>query len=228
MGRKYRGPRLEGRDQAIVRDMLRFRALATEHVARRVGDSCQKSIDTLERLTGLGFVRREPNWIRNTELWTATQLGARAVGSRRHVTALWPGGLPHDLALVDLADQRVFEQPHASWRTEREIMGDRARAARRGDPPRGSHRPDGLLIVDGRRIAIELELSIKTELDAYHRICLWYAEQVDVDGLRWYVNRGRTREWICEEIDRHGLDADLGIEIHPIPSSVLLRQWALP
>ena len=227
MSPKHRMPRLDSRDVVVVRDMLRFRALVTEHVARRTGNSIDTAYQTLERLTRLGLVQKEPNWIRGTELWTATQRGARAVKSRRKVRALWPGGLPHDLALVDLADQLLLEDPRATWRTEREIVGERARSRRRGEPSGTGHQPDGMLIVRGRRIAIELELHKKTDPDAYPRICRWYAEQVDIDGLRWYVDPGPIRARICWEIERHGLDADVDIQIHSLPDAVLVRPWAL-
>ena len=149
MSPKHRMPRLDPRDVVVVRDMLRFRALVTEHVARRTGNSIDTAYQTLARLTRLGLVQKEPNWIRGTELWTATQRGARAVKSRRKVSALWPGGLPHDLALVDLADQLLLDDPRATWRTEREIVGERARARRRGEPSGTGHQPDGLLVVAG-------------------------------------------------------------------------------
>jgi hypothetical protein len=223
--RQLRELDLDVQDVIVVRDMLRFRALVTEQVAHRYGGSHKYARRRLGRLRELGLVQQEPNWIAGTKLWTATQLGARVVKDHRPVQQLKPAALLHDLALVDLADLLRRDNPYAYWRTEREIMSDRQRAAQRGSDVDFGHRPDGLLIEDGRRIAIELELSKKPE-GAYARICRWYAAQPFVDGLRWYVGSRAIWARIALELDWTGMDRCLHVEIHDVPSEVRVRNWS--
>src|SRR5688572_20159008 len=104
MARTHRLPRLTEGEQLVVRDMLRFRALVTEHVAWRLLLSVAAATTALHRLCELGVIRKEPSWLKGTNLWAATDLGARAAKSRYKARYLWPGGLIHDMALVDLAD----------------------------------------------------------------------------------------------------------------------------
>jgi hypothetical protein len=74
--------------------------------------------------------------------------------------AVWrpnPGALAHIAAVTEVRLHLQAQSPRALWVCERELARD-ARAELGGF---GAHRPDGLLMRDGRELAVEVELSQK-------------------------------------------------------------------
>jgi hypothetical protein len=132
--------------------------------------------------------------------------------------------------VVDLADHLLEQDPDADWRTERQlshVLGGRAanRLARaRGEP---GHKPDGLLLAGGQRIAIELEHTEKP-VDRYVTACRWYACATRIDAMRWYVDQEKIAERIREVIVDNGLENDTHVTIQLFPPGVVVRPWVLP
>jgi hypothetical protein len=118
----------------------------------------------------------------------ATRSGARAAGCDLAPATLDLARIRHNLALVDLSDQLLASHPRSAWTTERELRRDRMRAARAGDRWERQRRvPDGLLLLaDGTRVAIELDLTPKrsARLDL---LAGAYAVDRDVDTVWWHL-----------------------------------------
>ena len=74
--------------------------------------------------------------------------------------AVWrpsPGMLAHVAAVTDVRLDVTARHPGAEWVSERELhreFGSDARTHRH-------HRPDGLVVLDGREVAVEVELTLK-------------------------------------------------------------------
>ncbi len=74
--------------------------------------------------------------------------------------ALWrpnAGMLAHIAAVTDVRLHVLDRHAGATWVCERELH--REVAATRGGRQR--HRPDGLVVIDGREVAVEVELTLK-------------------------------------------------------------------
>ena len=74
--------------------------------------------------------------------------------------ALWrpnPGMLAHIAAVTDVRLDVLARHPAAEWVCERELH--REIGAEPGG--RRRHRPDALVVVDGREVAVEVELTLK-------------------------------------------------------------------
>jgi len=108
---------------------------------------------TVARLRDAGFVsvRRvlvgEPAWV------LPTSAGLRACGSSFGVWAPRIGLLSHVAAVNDVRLHVQARSPGSEWICERELARDRAGR---------EHLPDGIALVDGQRVAIEVELTIKS------------------------------------------------------------------
>lgn len=108
---------------------------------------------TVARLRGAGFVsvRRvlvgEPAWV------IPTSSGLRACGSSYGVWAPTIGLLSHMAAVNDVRLHIQARSPGSEWLCERALARDRTGR---------EHLPDGVALVDGQRVAIEVELTIKS------------------------------------------------------------------
>jgi hypothetical protein len=102
--------------------------------------------------TGLVTTRRllvgEPAWV------IPTSAGLRAAG--QHFVAWQPriGLLAHVAAVNDVRLHIESRSPESEWVPERLLARERQA---------GEHLPDGLALTEGRRVAIEVELTIKSQ-----------------------------------------------------------------
>jgi hypothetical protein len=129
------------------------------------------------------------------------------------------------VAVVDLADYLLAHNPDREWRTERELR--RVLDAIAPPPPYlpgdNRHRPDGLLLDHGERVAVELEHSDKFE-QRYTRISRWFAREYRLDRVRWYVDQPRIVRRLQEINHYFGFTRDIPIEIEPFPPGVVIRK----
>jgi hypothetical protein len=108
----------------------------------------------LSRLRDAGLVttRRllvgEPAWV------IPTSTGLRAAGHRFGVWQPRLGLLAHVAAVNDVRLHVQARSPESEWVPERVLARER-RA--------GEHLPDGVVLVDGQRVAIEVELTVKSQ-----------------------------------------------------------------
>jgi hypothetical protein len=85
-----------------------------------------------------------------------TRRGQRVAGSEYSLWRPNPGALAHIAAVTDVRLWVADRHPQAEWVCERELARE-ARLTETG----GRHRPDGLVVLDGRELPVEVELSHK-------------------------------------------------------------------
>jgi hypothetical protein len=229
MARHLTGRDLEPRDVTVLRDLVRFGALANDQIERRYGDLAHATA----RLPGLvqsGFVEAWSPLIQDTAVYSATAAGAGVARCGLRATRPSIQHLRHDIAVVDLADFILSHEPRATFHTEREV-GRVLRGGTRPAPGWGprtyAHKPDGLLVTDGQRLAIELEHTDKGDL-RYAEVCRWFALSVRVDGIRWYVDNPTTMARIRRVNEQHGYAQDVEATYLPFPPGVMVRRWVRP
>jgi hypothetical protein len=220
---------LDPHDVLVLRDLVRFGVLADDQIGRRYGDSSHATT-RLQELVEAGLVEPWPRLIEDTSMYSASRAGARVAGCGLSTARPKHDHLRHDVAVVDLADYILEHEPGADFRSEREV----ARVLRAGLPStRGwgltarGHMPDGLVLADGKRLAIELEHTSKSIM-RYAEICRWFALNVRVDGIRWYVDDPKTMQRIRRVNEQHGFAQDVDVTYAPFPPGVVVRPWHRP
>ena len=194
---------LDPRDVFVLWDLIRFGSLASDQIDRRYGKSAVTSW-RLPVLLEADLIWRWSNGLQGATVYSATR---RAVGltrfALRHRATRYEH-LAHDIAVVDLADYLLAHDPEATWRAENEI-GLELKAAANGAVVAGPdhrHVPDGLLLTDGKRIGVELEHTIKTEV-RYAHICRWFAEESRIAEVHWYTDNPRINDRIRKVSREH-------------------------
>jgi hypothetical protein len=206
----------------MLRDLVRFGALADYQIARRYTAHANPR-SRIRSLTKRGLMVRRRERVEGARVFIPTRACERLLRphvrlpARRKPTS--ENHVRHNLAVVDLADALLESNPDATWITERELD---TRASVSTDP---GHKPDGLLIVGNRRIAIELEQTPKDDF-RYDRICRWFACATRIDGIHWYVSTDSLLSRVQAAVDRHGLIADgLDVRVERMPRGVEVRPW---
>jgi hypothetical protein len=212
-------------DLPALRDLVRFGVMADDQLARRYEDS-RFGLDRLEKLKEAGVIKRWWEPLEGTRIYEPERL-ARVIAPVRGAQkrSVYDRHLVHDIALVDLADHLAADDPTQRFLAESEVrafLGEIAPPPRRmrGDT---RHRPDGLLVGDDSRIAIELELTPKDQ-SRYEKISGWFVRELRVHRVRWYISKPRILERLREVNAQHGFDHDMGIELLPLPPGVRIRE----
>jgi hypothetical protein len=175
--------RITDRDVEIIRWIGRHRVATAEQVRRRFfGRWPSRAYGRLAGLVERSLLKRDFWRDKEPAVYLATDAGLRLAGLRLSPARPDYSRIPHDLLVVDISERLLSENPGASWITEREVRSDLTRAAlQKGsgrmllDPRRGRI-PDGILVLpDGRRVGLEVELSPKPTV-SYATILSKYAE----------------------------------------------------
>jgi DNA-binding transcriptional ArsR family regulator len=183
-----------------------------------IGDQYAGRVDQLERLmdcsprtmqrtlarlreAGLVSVRRvlagEPAWV------FPTSAGLRACGSSFGVWAPRIGLLSHVAAVNDVRLHIERRSPGSGWICERALGRDRTG---------GEHLPDGVVLVDGQRVAIEVELTIKSR----RRVTAILDElTARYDTVIYFCAPGPYR--LLQEFAETGRWPTLGVRELPVP-----------
>jgi hypothetical protein len=221
---KYHSEVKDG-DLPALRDLVRFGVMADDQLARRYVDPTVTP-SRLLHLKEAGIVHRWSESLEGARVYSPTRL-ARLIAAVPHVRArtTYAGHVAHDVALVDLADYLIGQDPQHRWFTEDEVRGYLDQIAPSPHQLRGDtrHRPDGLLVAGDARIAIELEHSDKYQT-RYARISAWFVREWRVDRVRWYVDSHRILQRLREVNERHGFDRDMHIELEEFPPTVRIRR----
>jgi hypothetical protein len=168
--------------------VARHGLVSVDQLARRFFASIEDARQRLQELREFGLVEVDEVLVGFPAVVRATRQGARHAGVDLPPASLELGRVRHSLALVDLSIELLAAHPGSVWTTERELRRDRMREARRQrrwEPRRRV--PDGLLrLPDGRRVAVELDLTAKrtARLDL---LAGAYAVDPEVDAVWWFL-----------------------------------------
>lgn len=219
----------------VLVDLARFGVLTLDQIARRLYPTRSAWKATwlprgLRFLLDQDYVKTGPPIIQNTRLYAATPRGIAK--ARAGVRRRWPSlqHLCHDVAVVDLADALLAQFPSAQWIAESQVSRflrtpGTARRLMTGPAVVGSnHRPDGVLVLDAKRIAVELEHSDKGD-QKYATIFHWFALNDRVDAVRWYVDDQRIIDRLRRVGTDYGFAEDVDFSYAPFPPGVVMRVW---
>lgn len=211
---------LQPRDLDIFTFVARHGVCTPEQIRRCFwpGAHVNGTYRRVQKLAKHGFLTTDRTWYHGPLAVRVTRLGLHTAGLSFFPFRLTWARLRHQLAMVDLSEDLLVRHAGAAWYTERELrqewFADRARGV--------EHRrlPDGLLLLDGQRIAVELELTSKRAPD-YRGLGDAYLEELilGLHGVWWFVATDR----IADQVRRHFVpmygDNPLRIETWAVSSS---------
>jgi hypothetical protein len=219
---------LTARDMLLLRFVAEHRLVLAGHVQALLGISTAASYARLRGLTAAGYLRHENVFHRQPGCYQATRKGLAAIDSRYSTRQINLGEYQHDVgvAWLWLAARHGAFGPMGEVIAERRLRSHDATPGRTADPfgvrlggygPRGRerlHYPDLVLVTpDGKRIAVELELSGKGRTRR-EKILSGYAADARVDAVLYLVehrNHGLARS-IRESARRAGIDSIVHVQ----------------
>jgi hypothetical protein len=148
------GVLLHPRDMVLLGWLAEQYAATTDQLEALLGCGPRSVQRVLARLRDAGLVSTyrvlvgEPAWV------TPTRAGLRACGSQYRVWQPKLGVLLHTAAVNDVRLHIQGRSPDVEWVSERALARDRRE---------GEHLPDGVAITEGQRVAVEVELTVKSE-----------------------------------------------------------------
>ena len=145
--------RVTERDLRLLRIVGEQYAITLPQLARLMGRSHHAARWLRERWQAAGWVEARALLVgRPVFLWL-TRRGLRAAGLDYAVWRPAAGALAHVAAVTEVRLHVEARHERAVWVSERDLGREAVR--------RGVHRPDGLVRLDGRESAIEVELTLK-------------------------------------------------------------------
>jgi hypothetical protein len=131
-------------------------ALSMPQLARLMGRTLHAARWLRSRWERAGWARGRVVLVGQPVFVWLTRRGQRIAGSEYSLWRPNPGALAHIAAVTDVRLWVAQHHPQAGWVCERELArGGRLTATG------GQHRPDGLVVLDGRELPVEVELSHK-------------------------------------------------------------------
>ncbi len=227
---------LTARDLQLLRFVAEQRLVLAGHVQALLGVSAPTARARLGRLAGAGYLSHDARFHRKARCYQATRAGLAAVGSGYQTRKIDLNLYRHDVgvAWISLAAQRGTFGPMREVIGERRMRSQDASRLHDAEPfeaaePSGVrlgghgaggrerlHYPDLLLVTpEGKRIAVELELSAKGRTRR-EKILAGYAGEERVDAVLYLVeheNQGLARS-IQASARRAGIGAI--VQVQPV------------
>lgn len=148
---------LQARDLEGLGLLMRFRCATAQQMNAYVysGQGIKQTYRRLAELESAGYLSRD-RYPGLPAVYRATQAGAEATGlGLKAVRPIPPAQVAHALAVLNAA--QALLRHGGAWLTEREI---RSQASRRAGRLAGNGRvPDGVWVLGGQKIAVELQRS---------------------------------------------------------------------
>ena len=170
-----RAPIVTERDLAVLRVIAEQCAITQLQLARLIGRSEHTARSLRARWQRAGWIDAGVLLAGRPPFLWLTAKGQRACGADYK---LWrpstPGRLPHLAACTDARLMVAERRPEAVWTAERELL----RTARIIGTPRTRHMPDAEVGLEGKLVAVEVELTQKQQarIEAIAReLCARYA-----------------------------------------------------
>ncbi len=173
---------LRTRDLAVLRWVCEQCAARRDHVRALIGLSEAMARESVARLVKAGLLRSE-RYIVGERAWLLpTRAGLNAWGGGGRVLTPTLSQLAHFAAINDVRLRVQRQRPDAEWVPERRLRRERSEAGR----GQHSHIPDGVLLGDGHRVAIEVELNHKGRRATE---AVLYGHARDYDGALYFCGR---------------------------------------
>jgi hypothetical protein len=217
---------LTPRDLELLAFVAEHRVVLAGHAQALMVTSAKAAYTRLHALTKAGLLSFEQVFHRKPGCYRITTRGLRAVGSSYPSTKIDLHTYDHDVgvAWLYLAARRGTFGPVADVLSERALRSHDERPGR-SDPPMGVrlgglgatgrerlHYPDLLLVTpQGRRIAIELELTAKGRARR-HKILSGYAADARIDAVVYLVERAAVGEPIRASARRIGCSSRVHVQ----------------
>jgi len=177
---------LTERDKEILRFISRFGYLCARHIIAVFPLSERVAYRRLQRLVQDGYLHRKRILADLPRVYSLTQRGVDASGiDFGRVRNVRLQTLEHDLTVADVGVALLRLYPGSSWVTERELRREAGQGF--GSVGAREHVPDGVLLVDGSKIAVEVETSRKPRRRT-ERILRYYLRRSDYIAV-WYFCR---------------------------------------
>jgi hypothetical protein len=216
-------------DLELLRFLAEHRLVLPEHAAVLLDRSPKTASARLARLAAGGYVRSERRFVGRPPMHLIAPAGLRAVGSTIEAPRLDERAYQHDVGVAWL----WLAARAGTFGPLEEIIGERRMRSQDGardsgldspEPlgirlggvgPRGQerlHYPDLLLrTADGRRVALELELSSKgrTRLET---ILVGYGADPRIDGVVYLVDKASVARSVGAAARRLGVSARVHIQ----------------
>jgi hypothetical protein len=125
-------------------------------LARLMGRSVHAARWLRSRWEAAGWVRGRALLVGEPVFVWLTRRGQRVAGSEFSLWRPNPGAVAHIAAVTDVRLWVSHRHPRAEWVCERELAREAAAAG-----GAVAHRPDALVVLDGREVPVEVELSHK-------------------------------------------------------------------
>lgn len=174
------GLRLTNRDIEILKFINEFGFCEISHISRRFNLKRPRNYQIIKRLIKAGFIKHERIFYGRSGVYQLTNDGS-------NLTTLPPiSKVPlsvyeHNLKLIDLHIALSRKHPDVVWMSERQLKYDKFKDG----VGQAGHVCDGIMIFpDGKKVAIELELSMKGER-RLNQILKNYSIQFEFNEI-WY------------------------------------------
>ena len=180
-------PRCSGRDLELLSIVGEQYALSLPQLARLMGRSLHAARWLRSRWERAGWAKGRAVVVGEPVFVWLTRRGQRIAGSEYSLWRPNPGALAHIAAVTEVRLWVAQRHLQAGWVCEREL----AREAQLTGT-NGRHRPDALVILDGRELPVEVELShkrparrerIMRELVARYGQAVYFAAEGPRQGL---------------------------------------------
>jgi hypothetical protein len=219
-GATRREVRLTERDLRVLSFVAEHRLVLETHIQKLLGTSAEATRTRLRALAGAGYVTHRRVFDGEPAVCQIRRSGLAAIASRLPPPQLKLACYAHDLgaAWLCLAAREGTFGPMREVIAERRLRSDDGRVDREAEPygvrlggvgPHGRerlHYPDLLLITpDGRRIAVELELSSKGNRRR-EQILGGYGADGRIDAVLYLVENPALARAIERSAERVGVD----------------------
>ncbi len=149
--------RCSARDLELLRIVGEQYAVTLPQLARMMGCSSHAARWLRSRWERAGWAHGRALLVGAPVFVWLTRRGQSLAGIEYSVWRPNAGMLAHIAAVTDVRLHVLDRHPGAAWVCERELHRELAD----GSGGRQRHRPDGLVVVDGREVAVEVELTLK-------------------------------------------------------------------
>jgi hypothetical protein len=195
------------RDLRLLRTVGEQYALTVPQLARLMGRSVHAGRWLRERWQRAGWVNGRALLVGQPPFVWLTRRGLNAARLHYPVWRPNPGALRHLSVVTDVRLHVQQRHPGAEWVSERDLAHTGSGAA--------VHRPDGLVVIEGRAVAVEVELTQKEG----HRAARIMGELTATYASVTYFAAPAPRRLLTVLADEIG---DGRVQVLPLPEEVAL------